>query len=245
MKFLDLSFPTPAENLAGDEALLDWREESGGEEILRFWESPVPFVVVGYANRIAAEVDTVQCQAKNVPVLRRCSGGGTVTQGHGCLNYALILRIEEHSPLAGISGANKFIMARNREAIQSAIGATRWQLPVEVNGHTDLSIGARKFSGNSQRRHKNFLLFHGTFLLNYDLALIGELLKFPSRQPDYRDSRSHGDFLMNLEISAHLIKDALRKMWRAEHFLEKPPLERIAKLAHEKYASPDWNLKFL
>lgn len=245
MKFLDLTFGTPAENLACDEALLDWREEAGGEEILRFWESPTPFAVVGYANQISTEVDSARCEAKGIPLFRRCSGGGTVVQGHGCLNYALILRIVEDSPLNSISGANKFIMDRNREAMQSTLGTVSGELTVEIQGHTDLAIGGRKFSGNSQRRHKNFLLFHGTFLLNFDLALVGELLKFPSRQPDYRDGRSHWDFLMNLELADYVVKEALRRAWRAEHFLEKPPLERISKLAREKYGSSEWNLKFL
>src|ERR1700685_1591535 len=98
MKFLDLSFPSPAENLACDEALLDWREENGGEEILRFWEAPETFVVVGYANKIAAEVNVAACEAREIPIFRRCSGGGTVLQGPGCLNYTLILRITENSP---------------------------------------------------------------------------------------------------------------------------------------------------
>src|SRR5579871_210269 len=107
MRFLDLTLATPAENLACDEALLDWCEENAaeGEEILRFWESPEPFVVVGYANRIEAEVEVENCQARHVPILRRCSGGGTVVQGHGCLNYALILQIKEDSSLLNISGA--------------------------------------------------------------------------------------------------------------------------------------------
>ncbi len=98
MKHLDLTLPSPAENLACDEALLDWREENGGEEILRFWESPETFVVVGYANKIATEVNVENCRAKQIPIFRRCSGGGTVLQGAGCLNYALILRIAENSP---------------------------------------------------------------------------------------------------------------------------------------------------
>ena len=50
MTFLDLTLPTPAENLAGDEALLDWFEENGGDGVLRFWEPANYFVVVGYAR---------------------------------------------------------------------------------------------------------------------------------------------------------------------------------------------------
>ena len=52
----DFTLSTPAENLAGDEALLNVCEANGGAA-LRFWESPVPFVVVGYGNEIAREVN--------------------------------------------------------------------------------------------------------------------------------------------------------------------------------------------
>lgn len=235
MRHLDLTLPSPAENLACDEALLDWREKNGGEEILRFWESPEPFVVVGYANKIATEVNVANCKAKQIPILRRCSGGGTVLQGRGCLNYALILRIAENTPFAGISSANKFIMERNRAAIESAISNP--QSAISVSGHTDLAIGGLKFSGNSQRRHKHFLLFHGTFLLSLDLSLIGELLRMPSKQPDYRKERSHDEFLTNLNLPADKVKAALQKIWKADLSLENPPLEEIKKLAREKYSA--------
>ncbi|HEY5297364.1 MAG TPA: biotin/lipoate A/B protein ligase family protein [Verrucomicrobiae bacterium] len=249
MKYLDLTFPTPAENLAGDEALLDWREENGGEEILRVWESPEMFVVVGYANKIAAEVNVENCRVKQIPILRRCSGGGTVLQGRGCLNYALVLRIAENSPLAGISSANKFIMERNRAAIESKIQSPKSK--VDVCGHTDLAlithhsslITSRKFSGNSQRRRKNFLLFHGTFLLNFDLALVGEFLRMPSKQPDYRSSREHNDFLTNLNLPVAEIKSALKKIWNADEKLDEFPKEEIQKLAAQKYSTDEWNCK--
>ena len=136
MEFLDLSFPNPAENLACDEALLDWREKDGGMGILRFWESHDTFVVVGYANKIQAEVNVARCEAEKIPIFRRCSGGGTVLQGAGCLNYALILEITENSPLSEISSANKYIMDRNREAIQSIAGES---LSIKIQGHTDLA----------------------------------------------------------------------------------------------------------
>ncbi|HVU08053.1 MAG TPA: lipoate--protein ligase family protein [Verrucomicrobiae bacterium] len=242
MNRFDCTFPSPAENLAADEALLDWREENGGEEILRFWESPQTFVVVGYANKIASEVNVANCEAKQIPVLRRCSGGGTVLQGQGCLNYALILHITENSPTATISSANKFIMQRNRMAIESKVQSPKSK--IEVRGHTDLTIGDLKFSGNSQRRRKNYLLFHGTFLLNFDLKLVGEFLRMPSKQPDYRNERSHKDFLTNLNLPAEKIKSALAKMWNAHDELKNPPLDEIKKLAQEKYSIREWNFKF-
>src|SRR5208283_5307786 len=117
-------------------------------------------------------------------------------------------------------------------------------LNVSVRGHTDLAIGDRKFSGNSQRRRKHFLLFHGTFLLNFDLSLINELLPLPSKQPAYREQRSHDRFLTTLKVSADKVKAALRQAWKAEEELKTPPLEKIKALAREKYATREWNFKF-
>ncbi len=242
MKLLDLTLPSPAENLACDEVLLDTAESGDGDEVLRFWEPREHFVVVGYANKVATEVNVAACEARGIPILRRCSGGGTVVQGPGCLNYTLVLRITADGPLHNIGVANQFIMRQNRAAIESAIPNP--QSAIAVRGHTDLAIGNRKFSGNSQRRRKHFLLFHGTFLLKFDLALVSELLPMPLKQPDYREHRAHAEFLTNLNMPASDVKAALRQAWKAEELLKNPPLEKIATLARDKYATREWNLKF-
>ena len=78
MKFCELTLATPEENLACDEALLDLCDDGLEDEVLRFWESPRYFVVVGYANHTAAEVHLPFCNQNTIPVLRRCTGGGTV-----------------------------------------------------------------------------------------------------------------------------------------------------------------------
>lgn len=243
MKQLNLAFPASAENLAADEALLDWCEAGHGEETLLFWEPRATFVVVGYANKIATEVNVAACDAKKIPIFRRCSGGGTVVQMRGGLNYSLILRIAENTPTQNITAANKFIMEKNRTAIAS-LNAQPSTLNVSVRGHTDLCLGDVKFAGNSQRRRKNFLLFHGTLLLNCDLNLISELLLMPSLQPDYRASRPHSDFVTNLNLPAAKIKAALANEWNANEELKNPPLEEISQLAREKYSTHEWNFKF-
>ncbi len=247
MKLLDLPFSSPAENLAADEALLDWCESGDGEETLLFWEPRETFVVVGYANKIATEVNVAACEQKNVPIFRRCSGGGTVVQMAGGLNYSLILRIEENDATRSITSANKFIMEKNAEAIETLLPKLKTQnskLKISVRGHTDLCLGDLKFAGNSQRRRKNFLLFHGTLLLNCDLSLVSELLQMPSLEPDYRANRSHEEFVTNLNLPAQKVKAALAKIWNANEDLKNPPLENISKLALEKYSTREWNFKF-
>ena len=259
MKRIDLAPAAPAECLAAEETLLN-RAEAGAEqaepaeEWLLFWEPRETFVVVGYANQVAAEVNLTACEQAGVPVLRRCSGGGAIVQLPGGLNYALILRISEAGFTHTITAANQFIMERNRMAIETMGQMTndktrnpKSEIPdpkITVRGHTDLCIGNLKFSGNSQRRRKHFLLFHGTLLLNCDLHRIGELLPMPSFQPDYRAARPHADFVANLNQPVAAVKAALAEAWNATATGENPPLDEIQKLARGKYATRAWNFKW-
>jgi lipoate-protein ligase A len=115
---------------------------------------------------------------------------------------------------------------------------------VEKQGHTDLAIGGLKFSGNSQRRRKRFLLFHGSFLLHLDIGLVEKALPLPSKRPEYRLNRSHTDFLVNLKAPAHGLKAALREVWHATVALPQIPFHQISLLTDQKYQLDEWNLKF-
>lgn len=239
LRHLDLTLPTPAENLACDEALLDWCEGGGSDEggVLRFWEPRQHFIVLGYANKAETEINVEVCRWQQVSVLRRCSGGGAVLQGPGCLNYTLILKIE--GALQSITETNSFVMNRNAAAISKLFQAT-----VTVEGFTDLALNNLKFSGNSQRRKRHFLLFHGTFLLDFDVALMQKVLRPPSQQPLYRQSRSHAEFLASLHLPAFSIKSALQKTWNATQALENIPRSIIDQLVQDKYSQDTWNLKW-
>src|SRR5919109_1663387 len=113
VKLLDLTFATPAENLASDEALLDTCDEGSGPEVLRFWEPRQHFVVVGYSNHVEREVNLAACRKLGIPILRRCSGGGAILQGPGCLNYSLILKSGFDPALQTVTGTNRFVLERN------------------------------------------------------------------------------------------------------------------------------------
>lgn len=240
MNSLELSFEAPASNLAADEALLEAAEAGQSGSILRFWESPRLFVALGYTNRAATETDLGACERDGVPVLRRASGGGTVMQGPGCLNYALVHPIEDGQAL-NVGATNEFVMERNRAALQNATGQ-----PVALAGHTDLALDGRKFSGNAQKRKARFFLFHGTLLLDFDLALVPRYLRAPSKEPDYRARRGHRDFIRHLPLSRAQAQTALRRAWGAQVAAPFPGAaqERMAALVASKYSRDEWNFKF-
>ena len=238
METLDLTLPTPEENLACDEALLRRSERDGFGETLRFWEPRRHFIVLGLSNSHRTETRFPNARARQIPVLRRVSGGGAVLQGPGCLNFALVLRIRKPGPLETITAANRFILERHSETVEKLLGR-----PVSIRGWTDLTLGDLKFSGNSQRRGRDWLLFHGTFLLQFDLGFMENLLEMPSHPPPYREGRSHSRFLTNLPLSSERLKEALQKAWGANGTTPAAPTEEISLLVENRYSRPDWNLR--
>ncbi len=186
MRLLDLSFATPEDNLALDEALLHQLQavETSGErpvETLRFWESATPFVVLGRSLRLAEEVDVEAAARAGVLVLRRVSGGGTVVIGPGSLNFTIVLSLNCHPEHRDI-----------RRSMQAIVTTIATALPIDglhLAGTSDLLWHDWKVSGHAQRRSRDGLLHHGTLLYGLDLPLMARVLKEPPRQPDHRAKR--------------------------------------------------------
>ncbi|OYW18312.1 MAG: hypothetical protein B7Z55_10850 [Planctomycetales bacterium 12-60-4] len=103
LRFSDDSRPTPEENLAVDEDLLRAVDANPQAAVLRVWEQSTTAVIVGRSNAIEREVDVAACEADGVPILKRCSGGGAVVLGPGCLCYSLVLPSGDNG--AGEDGA--------------------------------------------------------------------------------------------------------------------------------------------
>ena len=221
LRLLDLTLPSPVENLALDFALLEELDECGGDPILRFWESDRHFVVLGPSCRPIDDVDVAACEQNDVPVLRRASGGGTVLQGPGCLSYALVLPLTWDPRLANIHSTNQFILERMATALH------RWEPATVFQGVSDLAIGGRKVSGNAQRRKRNALLFHGTILYAMESDLIARYLKHPARQPEYRNDRPHEAFLRTIDASPGDLKQVIAEVWNAHSPLALWPEARM------------------
>jgi lipoate-protein ligase A len=234
MQFLDLTLPDLAENLALDEALLLEAEGGRGGEVLRLWEWPQPGVVLGSGCRLAEDTDPAACLAGGVPILRRASGGGTVLLAAGCLCYSLVLSYDRDSALRAIRSSYCYILGQIRAALTELVPG------ITCAGTSDLALGGRKFSGNSQQRKRRFLLHHGTLLYHFDLDQVGRYLRLPTRQPDYRGGRDHEAFLTNLPTHAGELRPCLRTAWQARMEIVAWPRELVRRLSAEKYSRAEW-----
>ncbi len=242
MKLLDLTLPTLAENLALDEALLEFAlADAQQPAVLRLWELPTNAVVMGRGTRRDIEVNDAACKLLGVEVNRRVSGGASIVAGPGCLMYSVVLRSDARQELAAVDGIHRYVLLRMTDALRSL------QDGVEVAGTSDLAIRGddgvlRKFSGNSLRIRKGAILYHGTLLYDFELSIVAQCLHSPPRQPDYRESRAHASFVTNLRIAREQLVIAIARRWQANSPLEKWPEQCVARLVDERYATTQWGL---
>lgn len=241
MEFVNLYPDTPEGNLALDELLLDKAERGEMGESLRFWEPDQYFVVLGRACKVSREVNVEKCRKDGVKVLRRASGGGTVLQGKGCVNYSLVLSYGRSPEMKTISSCYEKILGD----ISSAICGEE---QFEVLPLCDIAFRGKKFSGNAQCRKKRYFLHHGTILLDLDIDKIEKYLKHPPKEPEYRQGRKHGDFLANINKSRDVLENAIKGVFSGADALVWEPHKRftqdLERLVRKKYSRDEWNLAF-
>ena len=195
--FKEISFADPAENILYDNVLLSLAEEGKIGNTLRIWESPVYFVVLGRTGKVQEDLHASALIADHIPVLRRSSGGGTVVQGPGCLNFSFILSKENDADLADLRRSYHIIS----QEVLTVLKSLNVQGVFRPTSDLALKKNDKKFSGNAQRRGRKFILHHGTILYDFDLDLISRYLAMPVDIPDYRKGRPHKDFVANIPVS--------------------------------------------
>ncbi|MGI6459090.1 MAG: lipoate--protein ligase family protein [Candidatus Hydrogenedentales bacterium] len=240
MRVLDLSFREPAMNLALDEVLLDSAERGRAGETLRFWECPVPFVVLGVSQKVREEVHESACQKDGIPILRRCSAGGCVLQGPGSLNFSLVLSYERDPALPKIRESYSYILNKIRERL------TRRGVQTSHEGISDLALDGRKVSGNAQKRRRQFMLHHGCVLYRADTLAMDRYLREPKDRPEYRGARPHTHFVVNLPLGPEDVRQAVREAFHAPDKTGEPRPDEWAEtrmLAQDKYQNPSWTYR--
>ncbi|RME92713.1 MAG: hypothetical protein D6767_02565 [Candidatus Hydrogenedentota bacterium] len=181
---------TPKHNLQWEEECLTQMEKNPHHIYLLFYEN-LSSIILGKTLHVEEEVYT---HKKNPPILRRMSGGGSVYHHIGNLNYSIILSLETYPHLFPIHESYRVILSAIVEGMKP-------KLKLVPCGLSDLAIWQkgklRKISGNAQARKRGYLMHHGTFLYKKELLNpIRYYLRHPKKEPDYRESRKHDDFLI-------------------------------------------------
>ena len=241
MKLIKHTCGSPEENVALDELLLMKAEDGYIGETMRLWSSEEYFVVLGRACKYEEDCYSAKCKEQGVRIIRRISGGGTVLQGPGCLNYSLVLSYDDRSEYKDVNTSYREILGRLADGLGKKMKGLEF-LPI-----SDLAVSGKKISGNAQARKKKFFLHHGTILFAMDTAKIAEYLKYPPKEPEYRKGRDHDDFVTNSPLDAdeleHLIIGTFGVPDVAVELSEKN-VKGLKGLVDAKYSQDSWNLMF-
>jgi lipoate-protein ligase A len=139
-------------------------KQTGASDVLLFYINR-PSVIVGRNQLIEAEVDTAYCRKQGIEVFRRISGGGTVYQDYGNINYAFICGKTDF-PLLDMD-----FTAPIRDALRV------FGIMTTVGKRKELLVDGRKISGTAFLITRNRMLFHGTLLHHTDLCRMSRALQ--------------------------------------------------------------------
>lgn len=208
---------SPYYQLAWEEAVAQNFCQYGWNFALRFWYN-IPTVVVGRSQSIAGNVraevvqsfqqnfDKIQQRQKKpfdsvICLARRQSGGGTVYHDYRAnLNYSIFLSLKSQPEYYSVSDSYCKILGHVVTALQ------KQNIHAFIRGKSDLCLGevdsSRKISGCAQFRKKNCLVHHGSMLLQPEIITgIDRYLTHPPEEPEYRQGRSHQEFLCYIPAS--------------------------------------------
>jgi lipoate---protein ligase len=169
---------------------------------IEVWQPQHPVIVLGRSNARETECQSVVAQSDVPPILRRAGGGGTVVLYDGCAVISLGTWVKKPY-------ANDEFFQKINQAVISAL-AIHWPHleGLSQNGISDICWGARKVAGTSMFRSRNYLLYQASLIIHRNLSLIETYLSHPSKEPEYRQGRSHKSFLSSLDEIISEIKVA-------------------------------------
>ena len=241
MIFIERTQTDPFFNIAAEEYLL----KNTNEEILTFWQS-MPSVILGKHQNPVKEVNLDFVNQHKIPVIRRISGGGTVFHDLGNINYTLITQSKKQENLVDFRKFTKPMILFLKE----------FGLESLFEGKNNLTLGGKKFSGNSAHVFKKRVMHHGTVLFETKLDILESIIN-PS-QENIEDKSIASIQASVTNISSHLKEKITLENFKkrmAEFFINYFGIEtsqnlseemvvEIQKLAEEKYHQWSWNFGY-
>ncbi len=147
-------------------------------------------VVLGRGSRPEQELQLSACEQDGVPIFRRRGGGCAVVLDEGNLVVSFVRSAPgfgDHQRL--FDQLSAWLIDGLRQAGIAGIKQT---------GFSDLVWEGRKVAGACLHRSGALLYYSASLLVRPDLAIIERYLKHPPREPEYRQGRSHREFLAAL-----------------------------------------------
>ena len=198
-----------------------------------------PTLMIGNYQIAAAEINEAYALRRNIHIVRRQTGGGTIFTDPGSWQFSYIMRRREHHEIAF------------KPFVQPVLDALR-AMGVEANmsARNDLLVDGRKFCGNAQHHSGNRVLHHGSILFDTDIDEMVRCLTVDDEKIISKGIRSVRQRVTNLKehIKEQMDATAFRDRLLKEMFLGSPKTRALTqeelaladRAAEQKFRSWDW-----
>ena len=182
-------------NMAIDRAILTACERGQAPATLRLYGWDKPTLSIGYSQNELRDVDRAQCEKRNIPIVRRFTGGRALLH-HFEFTYSLVAPIPHPrfpGNLAGAFGAvsKAVISSLERAGISKpemvgmskrTPGISRHRSPAcfSASNHWEITVKGKKLAGSAQRRLSGAFLQHGSILMDWEPELAHSLFRYSS-----------------------------------------------------------------
>lgn len=148
-----------------------------------------PAIVMGISANLEVMINKGHFNRQPVPIIRRFSGGGTVFVDLSTYFVTWICNTEDSDVACYPSQLYEWTNAFYQKAFPD------FGMQFLEN---DYSIGLKKFGGNAQYLSKQRWLHHSSLLWDFESHNMN-YLAMPPKIPQYRQQRSHDEFLCRLK----------------------------------------------
>ena len=228
----------PAVNLALEEHC--FRKLDPAFEYLLFYINR-PSIIIGRHQNPFQEFNQDLARRKDIPAMRRISGGGAVYHDTGNLNFSFITDFTQEK-----LDYFKTLLKPLLTTLQH-LG-----VPAQLTDKNTILVKDKKISGTSQHTNMRRMLSHGTLLFDSDLEVLERVLKPELKITKSRAVASVPSKVTNISgylrqpMDMDAFRDAVQKGISSvfgemnQHRLTAGDWEAVDRLANIKYKSWDW-----
>jgi lipoate-protein ligase A len=234
--------------MAVDEAIFTARQKGLVPNTLRFFQWNPSAVSVGRFQSVEKEVDVDLLKEKGFDIVRRSTGGGAVFHDKE-LTYSFFVNKND------LKNGDDIIESYKEICNPIVLGMKQLGVDLEFVPINDLLLNGKKVSGNAQTRQGDFVLQHGTILLEVFKQLMFKLLKVPLEKMSDKQIKSIEERVTSLKDEGKVfdfdkirsvLLESFEKFFGVE-FVEEDlsdfEKELAQKLYVEKYSNDEWVFK--
>jgi len=161
------------------------------------WQPSELAVIIGASNNAEKSLFIEKLHSDAVPVYKRLTGGEAVVISESTVIISCRLANDKKKK------STEYFAEINATIIKSleALGVEN----IGTDGISDIKIGHKKILGSSMKRTQDFVFYHAVLNVSESTELMEKYLRFPSKTPDYRENRSHAEFVTSLHAENFLI----------------------------------------